>query len=498
MFERVILISDCQLSKTGKGIFFRNQAGRTVSVSWILLEEFDIHANNYQKLNNSTITIPPGKQSFMYGRLIAKAIEGINCDPDSDFVETSKKIIEERLEQDKKDVFINPPSSTNFLVDSIILDQYQQKAFDMIKSNKISIITGFAGTGKSATVRTISEKLALEGWEISRVAPTGKASKVIGGNTIHSWLMPILEINGAKVKIVGFKKDSMEENECLIVDEASMIDDELWEEVKRVWNGSKHIERKKIIFVGDQGQLKPVGDGEPFLDNIQKSIFPLTELKTIHRIKDNNEIIDFVSEIRETGRIDINKKYNHISFITKQEAFNIVSQNPSIQMLTPLRNYAAGSLNINKNIKALVKTDHRYIFKTLVYSNESNGWINHTEVHSNDKIIIIKNLWEWDVTNGTTAVLIGEEKARLYNHIKKTTITRKCYKFLNTVSREYFYLPSNKTTRQNIELAYAITIHKSQGSEYNDVIIYLDGRKLEKRMLYTAVTRARKSLKFVL
>ena len=498
MFERVILIKDCQLSKTGKGVFFRNQQGRTVSVSWLLLEEFNINMDNYEKLNDSTITFPPGKQSFMYGRLIAKGIDSINYDPASDFIQASEDVIKERRIKEKKDAFVNPSSAEEISVNTISLDEHQLKAFEMIKSSKISIITGFAGTGKSSTVRTISEKLALEGWEISRVAPTGKASKVIGGNTIHSWLLPILEITGAKVKIVGFKKDSMDENECLIIDEASMIDTELWEEIKRVWNGSKYITKKKIIFVGDQGQLKPVGEGEPFLDNIERGIFPLTELKTIHRIKDNNEIIDFVSEIRATGRMDINKKYENISFISKDEAFNIVSKNASTQMLTPLRNYASGSLNINKNIKALVETTGKPIFKTLVYSNESGGWVDHTEVHPSDKVIIVKNLWEWDVTNGTTAILVGKEKAKLYNHVKKTTISRDCYKFLNTVSGEYFYLPSNKTTRRNIELAYAITIHKSQGSEYNDVIIYLDGRKIEKRMLYTAVTRARKTLKFVL
>ncbi|MCK5866881.1 MAG: ATP-dependent RecD-like DNA helicase [Mycoplasmataceae bacterium] len=498
MFERVILIKDCQLSKTGKGVFFRNTLNRTVSVSWLLLEEFNINVDNYKKLNEATITIPPKKQSFMYGRLIAKGIEDINFDPDANFVEISKEAIQARIANEKKDAFINPSSSKEFLVNSITLDEYQQKAFNMIKSNKISIITGFAGTGKSATVRTISEKLSLEGWEISRVAPTGKASKVIGGNTIHSWLLPILEINGAKIKIVGFKKDNMDENECLIIDEASMIDDELWEEVKRVWNGSKHISKKKIIFVGDQGQLKPVGEGEPFLNNIEKGIFPLTELKTIHRIKDNNEIIDFVTEVRATGRINRNKKYENISFINKNEAFDIVSKNHSTQMLTPLRNFASGSLSINKKIKELVETNGKPIFKTLVYSNEDEGWVNHTEVHPNDKIIIVKNLWEWDVTNGTTAILIGKERTKLYNHIKKTNMSRECYKFLNTVSGEYFFLPSNKKTRQNIELAYAITIHKSQGSEYNDVIIFLEGKKIEKRMLYTAVTRARKSLKFVL
>ena len=496
MFEKIVLIKECQLSKTGKGVFFRNSFNRTVSVSWTFLEGFNINIDNYEKLNGAAITL--GNQGIMYGRIIAKGVEDIIFDPDSTFIKTKKELIKSNKEKEITLSSVNPSSAEEFLVSSIKLDEYQKKAFEMIRNNKISIITGFAGTGKSSTVRAISEKLSLEGWEISRVAPTGKASKVIGGNTIHSWLLPILEIKGAIIKIVGFKKESMEENECLIIDESSMIDNKLWEEVKKVWNSSKGIENKKIIFVGDQGQLKPVGEGEPFLENIEKGIFPLTELKTIHRLKDNNEIIDFVTEIRETGRINTSNNYKDISFITKNEAFNIISKNPSTQMLTPLRNYTQGSLSINRNIKALVKTNGAPIFKTLVYSTELSGWENHTEVHPNDKIIVVKNLWEWDVTNGTTAVLIGKEKAKLYNHVKKTSITRMCYKFLNTVSGKYFFLPANKNTKQNIELAYAITIHKSQGSEYNDIIIYLDGRQINERMLYTAVTRARKSIKFVL
>ena len=76
--------------------------------------------------------------------------------------------------------------SKKFSVKKIALDKHQLKAFEMVETNKISMITGFAGTGKSSTVRVISDKLAIDGWNISRVAPTGKASKVIGGNTIHS------------------------------------------------------------------------------------------------------------------------------------------------------------------------------------------------------------------------------------------------------------------------------------------------------------------------
>ena len=494
MQSHEMIISRPKLSKSGKGLFFPNEQDRNVSVSWMLLAHFEINEENYKRLNGATLVVPAGSMGRLYGTFLVKAIEDIIFSESPEEYEERKEVVKKKIEEAR-------PETKNFIsfsVGEIELDEHQQKAYEMIKNNKISMITGYAGTGKSSTVRVISERLMKEGWNISRVAPTGKASKVIGGNTVHSWLEPILRTSGSYVEIIGFKKDTMTEDECLIVDESSMMDDELWEEVKKVWNGSSDIDNKKIIFVGDQGQLKPVGDGEPFLRSIKNKTFPMTELKTIHRVKGNDEIMNFVNKIRSDGTMAIKDTYKNISFITKNEAFREVANNTSIQMLTPLRNYSSGSLNINKEIKELINVSTKEVFKTIIFSKEVSNWVDHTPVHVNDKIIIVKNLWEWDVTNGTTAIFIGKEKARIYNHVKHTSMMRQCFKFLNTTNDEIFYLPINKDTRRNIELAYAITIHKAQGSEFDDVIVFLNGRKVDKRMLYTAVTRAKKTLKFVL
>ncbi|CAM9135420.1 ATP-dependent RecD-like DNA helicase [Mycoplasma marinum] len=392
-------------------------------------------------------------------------------------------------------------SNSNFL--SFDLDTSQKEAHDKSIDNKFSIINGYAGTGKSVVVKMISNTLEADGWIVSRLSPTGRAAQLINGKTIHSWLEPIVKkVSNGQFEMDGFSKTMMEEKECLIIDEASMIDNEIWHEIIRVWNNSKTIIDKKIILVGDEGQLEPVGDGTPFLDYINKDTTPITNLKILHRNKDNAKMSIFAEEVRKNGRINRSQATDSIVFITEEEAVDKVI-NESLQMITPKRNGYIGSLEINRKIKnKMHKDDLEPVFFTYIWQQkpQSSYWdrVPDTPVHINDKIIVIKNMWEWNITNGTTGIFIGEEKIKLYNHgTKQYSKNKMCYKFMNPETKKIFYLPQNINTKIKLELAYAITIHKAQGSEYDSLILFLNGQFVNKKMLYTAVTRAKKLLYIV-
>ncbi len=373
------------------------------------------------------------------------------------------------------------------------LDEYQEKASKMVMENQLSVISGYAGTGKSLTIQEISRRLENKGWNISRIAPTGRASQIIKGRTIHSWLEPIVvEKAGGKIEILGFSKDRIDEMECVIVDESSMINYEIWNEVMRVWNNSQSLTNKKLVFVGDPGQLEPIGDGKPFIELLEDQNSPHTQLKNIHRSKTGNGIIDMSSFVRHKGYLDVWNKYSNVKFISKTEAIEMVARNTDIQMITPRRNSSEGSLDLNIKIKEKMNVDKPAEFFTLVWDEKTRKYQNHSPVNLNDKVIIVKNLWEWNITNGTTGIYKGKFKKRIHNHVKNSiTNKRSFYKFLNPETKREFYLPANTKTRSQMELAYAITIHKAQGSEYKTPILYFSKRWIEPKMLYTAITRAK-------
>ncbi|NQZ66281.1 MAG: AAA family ATPase [Mycoplasmatales bacterium] len=375
----------------------------------------------------------------------------------------------------------------------IDLDEYQKKAINMVLKNEISAISGFAGTGKSLTIQEISYQLENLNWNISRIAPTGRAAQIIKGKTIHSWLEPIIiEKPGGKIEILGFSKNQINEKECVIVDEASMINDEIWDEIMRIWDNSQNLKNKKIVFVGDPGQLEPIGHGKPFMNFLSQVDSIKTELINIHRSKNGSGILDMSKFVREKGYLDTWKEYPNIKFITKKEAIEMVAKNSDIQMITPRRNMSEGSLDLNIKIKELMNINDKPDFYSMIWNDSLKKYENHSPIHLNDKIIIVKNMWEWNITNGTTGIYLGKIKRRLFNHVKKSSSQiRNCYKFINPETKKEFYLPINKKTRSQIELAYAITIHKAQGSEYKTPILYFSRRWIESKMLYTAITRAK-------
>lgn len=370
------------------------------------------------------------------------------------------------------------------------LDKKQQEAFNHAINNEITFINGFAGSGKSYTALEIEKELIELGWKIEKVAPTGKAAIRIGGRTIHSWLEPIVEGDDyGNVKIIGFDKVRLNDNTCLIVDESSMIDNDLWVQIMRVWNNSTG--QRKIIFVGDGGQLEPVGDGTPFIDNLGKE--NTITLDEAHRQADGNDINDFANAIRSGKSIDWEPK--NVKTLTMDEALKKASQDiKNIQFVAPMKKGDGGVDSLNKRIQDIVGFKDK-AFETLKWKqNEYDGkWklVKDKDIYIGDKIVITKNMPNLNAYNGTVGIVVRKGVEPIMDYrlgFKKPTI---CF-YIDTGDEEIFIPFSD--IQKNSDLAYCLTVHKVQGSQYKEVLFsatpdqgYMLGNK---KLVYTALTRA--------
>lgn len=390
------------------------------------------------------------------------------------------------------------------------LDDDQKMAITQALENPISIINGQAGTGKSFTIKALARQFKIEGWKVSLVAPTGKAALRIGGKTIHSWLEPKVEVlpNG-DFRILGFSRKSFYFKEVLLIDESSMIDKSLWFEIFKIYDQSIHRDRK-IVFIGDAGQLEPVGEGTPFLTTIEDEDFPITTLKNIHRTKGDNDIIEFADYVRNNKTIP-SKPFNNVKKISKAEAIDIVYKDPiNNQILSPMKGGDNGTDAINQLIQnkrkdaELISDTPLFIGK--VYDNETNKYVDKTKFYEGDKVIVTKNYWPLEITNGTSGTVIGISTIYLDNKgqdddwdgiIKNQR--RKSVKAVEIQKEEdgsIIEIPL-KWLEKNVDLAYSITVHKAQGSEYDKVFLFATQDQFmvrNKKLLYTAITRARQTV----
>lgn len=394
------------------------------------------------------------------------------------------------------------------------LDDNQKEAIIKAFDSQISIINGQAGTGKSFTIKALARQFKIDGWKVSLVAPTGKAALRIGGKTIHSWLEPKVEVlpNG-DFKILGFSRKSFYFKEVLLVDESSMIDKSLWFEIFKIYDQSIHRDRK-IVFIGDAGQLEPVGEGTPFLTTIEEKDFPITTLTNIHRTKLDNDIIEFADYVRN-NKVIPSKPFNNVKKTTKNEAVEIVIEDPvNNQILSPMR----GGENGTDSINSLIQSKRREreligdvpVFIGKVYDNESKKYVDKTKFYEGDKIIVTKNYWPLEITNGTSGTIVGVSIIYLDNKgedddwdgiIKNKR--RKGVKAVEIKKEDDGSIIEIPLTwlEKNIDLAYSITVHKAQGSEYDKVFLFATNDQFmvrNKKLLYTAITRARQTVYIIM
>ncbi len=394
-----------------------------------------------------------------------------------------------------------------------VLDEMQKKAVTEAACHGLFILTGGPGTGKTTTINAIIRYFEGQGAEIRLAAPTGRAAKRMTeatgyeAQTIHRLLelsgMP--EDNDQNAQAVHFERNAENplEADVIIIDEMSMVDIQLMHSLLQAV-----IAGTRLILVGDENQLPSVGPGNVLHDIIQSQAFPVIELTKIFRQASESDIVVNAHKINRGEQILLNNKSRDFFFLKRYDADIIirvvialiqeklpryVEAKPfDIQVLTPMRKGLLGVEKLNQILQ-------RYLNPPDAAKKERESM--HGLLREGDKVMQIRNNYqmEWEI-RGRYGIPI-EKGIGIFNG--DTGILRTINEFAETAEVEFEdgrWAEYSFKQLEELELAYAITIHKSQGSEYPAVVIpILSGPKmlLNRNLLYTAVTRARKCVTVV-
>ena len=387
------------------------------------------------------------------------------------------------------------------------LDEHQVEAVKEAVRNGLLIITGGPGTGKTTTINTIIRYFELEGYDIFLAAPTGRAAKRMSettgfeARTIHR----MLELNGGVDGGAGFERNERNplETDVIIVDEMSMVDISLMNALlKAVLAGTR------LILVGDVNQLPSVGPGSVLKDIIDSNRFHTVKLTKIFRQASTSDIIVNAHKINKGEQVVLDNKSMDFFFLKRYDADKIINvtlqlikqklpkfvdaSEYDIQVLTPMRKGLLGVERLNGILQQYLNPPEK---------GKKEKEYHGTIFREGDKVMQIKNNYqlEWEIR--TKFGLCVDKGTGVFNG--DTGIIEEINDFAETMTIsfdegrkvEYSY-----KLLEELELAYAITIHKSQGSEYPAVVIpLLSGPRmlLNRNLLYTAVTRARKCVTLV-
>ena len=387
------------------------------------------------------------------------------------------------------------------------LDEHQVTAVKEAVRNGLLVITGGPGTGKTTTINTIIRYFELEGLEIFLAAPTGRAAKRMSettgfeARTVHR----MLELNGVAEGSGGFERDESNplEADVIIVDEMSMVDISLmYSLLKAIFVGTR------LILVGDVNQLPSVGPGSVLRDIIQSHACNVVMLTKIFRQASTSDIIVNAHKINHGEEVILDNKSMDFFFLKRYDAdviINVVLQlikqklpkfvdaTPyDIQVLTPMRKGLLGVERLNGILQ-------RYMNPPA--NDKVEKEYGSTVFREGDKVMQTKNNYQlaWEIR--TKFGLTVDKGLGIFNG--DMGIIRQINDFAEQMIIEFDegrMVEYPYKLLDELELAYAITIHKSQGSEYPAVVIPLLGGPMmlmNRNLLYTAVTRARKCVTLV-
>lgn len=491
------------LQATGEGhvylpkeeLFQRSSELLGVDVSYMEKHLMDLSMERkvIQKEEGETVLVYPSR--FYYLELnTARMLSELNIDCPED-----EAFVQRRIAQIEKET-------------GTTLDEMQKKAVTEAAGHGLFILTGGPGTGKTTTINAIIRFFEGEGSELRLAAPTGRAAKRMTeatgyeAQTIHR----LLELNGMpeeerQGQAVHFERNAENplEADVIIIDEMSMVDIQLMHSLLLAVTAGT-----RLILVGDENQLPSVGPGNVLRDIIRSGEFPVVELKKIFRQASESDIVVNAHKINRGEQVTLSNKSSDFFFLKRQDADIIirvvialiqeklpryVEAKPfDIQVLTPMRKGLLGVERLNQILQ-------RYLNPPEPSKKEKE--YGQGLFREGDKVMQIRNNYqlEWEIRgryeipvdkgvgvfNGDTGIL------KTINEFSETAEVE----FEDGRCAEYSF-----KQLEELDLAYAVTIHKSQGSEYPAVVIpLLSGPRmlLNRNLLYTAVTRARRCVTIV-
>ena len=393
--------------------------------------------------------------------------------------------------------------------EKIELDPLQHKAVIESIKHGLLILTGGPGTGKTTTINTMIQFFESEGLSILLAAPTGRAAKRMTeatgyeAQTIHR----LLEVNGnpEEESTGGFlrNRENPLEADVIIIDEMSMVDLPLMHALlTAICPGTR------LILVGDQDQLPSVGPGSVLKDIISSECFSVVKLTKIFRQAGESDIIVNAHKINRGEPVLLDNKSRDFFFLKRQDPNVIISvlltliqkklpkyvnaKPYDIQVLTPMRKGLLGVERLNSILQEYLNPPE---------PGKAEKEYGDHKFRVGDKVMQIKNNYqlEWEIT--TKYGLTVDKGMGIFNG--DMGIVTEINTYTETLEVEYDEKRKVKypfELLEELELAYAITIHKSQGSEYPAVVIpLLSGPRqlFHRNLLYTAITRARKCVTIV-
>ena len=388
--------------------------------------------------------------------------------------------------------------------EDIELDGLQKKAVEECLKNGVFILSGGPGTGKTTTINTIIAELEDSGENFVLAAPTGRAAKRMTeatsfeAQTIHR----LLEINGevsegGGANIFARNRENPLETDTVIVDEASMLDISL---LKSLLDAM--VPGMRLVLVGDVDQLPSVGPGQVLRDMMESGVFACVKLDRVFRQAGESHIVSYAHMINEGKHMDLSVKYPDF-FLLEKESIKLVHgylaalckdviprklglDGSDVQILTPMRKGPMGVEGLNRMLQEQLNPPKPSL-EEIIYGD--------TAFREGDKVMQIRNDYnlEWEI-RGDYDVSLKEGKGIFNGDVGVIKNINREYRIVEILFDDgrLVYYPVDKL--DELELSYAVTIHKSQGSEYPVVILpILDGPRMlfNRNLLYTAVTRAK-------
>jgi exodeoxyribonuclease V alpha subunit len=361
-------------------------------------------------------------------------------------------------------------------------DASQESAVVKACTSLLCIITGGAGTGKTTIIKEITSRLESAGEAVMLAAFAGKAAARIREATDHpaSTIHRMLGFNGKK-----FQRPSLS-GLSIIIDEASMIDSILLAEV---------VQRKpkRLILVGDPSQLPPVGRGQPFHDLIDLRPDLVASLTTCYRATE--AVFQAATAIRSGGRPPL-------SAVSAGEKWTMQNTGDAAQtQATILQWIDGGAFDFEQDVILCARNGEteeepctvrglNAAIVAMISPRDSKRKFN-----TGDRVINTKNLPEMDVWNGTTGTVHAiDQDGGIWVHTDIPVIDHNKSSDPDNPSYTSHVL-FGKDTRKHLQLAYAMTVHKAQGSQYRNVMMCCFNRDgwglLDRSLLYTGVTRTK-------